>query len=64
MKMHFLLYQNQIWINRKCILQYLNKEIEDLQKINDPTIPTKIKFLEFIKEKFSDLNPNNADEEI
>lgn len=59
----YILFQNQLWVNRRSILQYLDSEI---QRVHDNHIPninnywdqSKIEYLETLRKFFTDLDPS------
>lgn len=69
MNIKFLLHQNQIWVNRRSILLYLDREIEIIRKnhidnINEYWDYSKIQYLEGLRTMFASLSPDEAKEQI
>ena len=64
--LNFVLYQNQVWVNRRNLVAYLDREIEIIQTnrigINDYWDNSKIEYLELIKKQLVGLDPNTANE--
>ena len=58
-RVHFILWQSQLWINRRCLLAYFDKEIEVWRSNGDEP---KMKYIQTMRENFANLQPDNATE--
>lgn len=69
LRIKYVLFQNQMWINRRSLLLYLDAEIalvraNHIPGINNYWDHTQIEYLERLKKQFADLDPDHALEDI
>jgi hypothetical protein len=58
-RIHFLLWQSQMWIHRRCLLAYFDKEIEYWEQNGEYE---KMKYIQSMRESFANLQPENGKE--